>query len=464
VSVRLPRRTVRLRLTLLYGGLFLACGAALLAITYFLVQGSTSNFLFIQHGGGGVAGIVGTARAPGGNVRAPGGVVQALGGTVRAFGGHVPALGGALRAPVGVVQALGGTVHAAPSGLPTLALPAHAIKTGALPTPEQAQAQAQQFAVQATLQHNDELHQLLVQSGIALAIMATVAMGLGWIVAGRALRPLRTITAAARRISATSLHERLVLDGPDDELTELGRTFNELLVRLDDAFSAQRQFVANASHELRTPLTLQRALLEVALADPHADSDSLRAACRRSLAAGEQQEGLIEALLTLASSERGLQRREPFELAVVTADVLRSRRTEIERRGLHVNATLDPAAVAGDARLIERLVANLLDNALRHNVAGGHIEIASATRDGQGALSVSNSGPLVPAPALGRLFQPFQRLVPDRTAGGEGHGLGLSIVQAIAIAHGAAIDARVRRDGGLAVAVRFPAPVLTGSR
>jgi signal transduction histidine kinase len=464
VSVRLPRRTVRLRLTLLYGSLFLACGAALLAITYFLVKGSTSNFLFVQHGG--IAGIVSTAPAPGSTARVLGGTIRAPGGVVRELGGTVRAFEGTVRAPIGAAQASGGTLHAAsgrtlhaaPSGLPVLALPAHAIGAGPLPTPEQAQAQAQQFTVQATLQHNDELHQLLVQSGIALAIMAAVAMGLGWIVAGRALRPLRTITAAARRISATSLHERLVLDGPDDELTELGRTFNELLARLEDAFSAQRQFVANASHELRTPLTLQRALLEVALADPHADSDSLRAACLRNLAAGEQLQELIEALLTLAGSERSLQRREPVELATVIAEILRTRCTEIERRELRVNTTLASAPIDGDPRLIERLVANLLDNALRYNVVGGLIEVASATEHGRGTLSVSNTGPLVPAQALKRLFQPFQRLAPDRAAGGEGHGLGLSIVQAIAVAHGAAIDASVRRDGGLAVTVCFSAP------
>jgi signal transduction histidine kinase len=441
-TVRLPRRTVRLRLTLLYGGLFLVCGAALLGITYFLVSGSTSNYLFIQHGG--IAGVVNTVHVPDG-----GGAVRTLGGV-----GAVRAIGG------GAVRAVGGVAAVpTPDGTPGLALPAHVVGSaaiGVLPTPEQAQEQARQLTAQAKLQHNDELHQLLVQSGIALAIMAAVAMGLGWIVAGRALRPLRTITVAARRISATSLHERLVLDGPDDELTELGSTFNELLARLEGAFRAQSQFVANASHELRTPLTLQRALLEVALADAHADSDSLRVACRRSLAAGEQLQALIEALLTLANSERDLQRREPFELAAVTAEVLRARRAEIERRGLHVNATLASAPVAGDPRLVERLVANLLDNALRYNVAGGHIEIASVTEHGRGALTVSNTGPLVPAQALKRLFQPFQRLGPDRAAGGEGHGLGLSIVQAIAVAHGAAIDARVRRDGGLAVAVCFP--------
>ena len=184
--------------------------------------------------------------------------------------------------------------------------------------------------------------QLLIESGIALAIMAVLSVGLGWLVAGRVLRPLRTITATARRISASSLHERLALTGPDDELKELGDTFDELLARLEGAFDAQRQFVANASHELRTPLARQRTLIEVALATRSPATASLRAACGRALAAGEQQERLIDALLTLARSERGLRAREPSTWAPSPATCWRPDGTRRERAGLTVTADLGP--------------------------------------------------------------------------------------------------------------------------
>ena len=212
---------------------------------------------------------------------------------------------------------------------------------------------------------------LAIVSVIALAIMAAVSMGLGWLIAGRVLRPLRTITTAARDISATNLHRRLALDGPDDEFKELGDTFDGLLGRLDASFQSQRQFVANASHELRTPLARLKTLAQVALADPDASVESLRAAHERVLASEQQLEGLIAALLNLASSERALDRREPVDLAAVTDEVLAARRHEIERRDLQLNATLDPARVEGNRQLIERLVANLIDNAIRHNMTGG---------------------------------------------------------------------------------------------
>jgi signal transduction histidine kinase len=301
------------------------------------------------------------------------------------------------------------------------------------------------------------LDQLLVVSGIALAIMSVVAIGLGWLVAGRVLHPLRTITTAVREISASNLHARLALAGPDDELTELGQTFDGLLGRLEAAFEAQRRFVANASHELRTPLARQRTLVEVALGDPEATLDSMRASYARVLAAAEQQERLIEALLTLARSERGLERHEPVDLAAVTDEVLMTRRPEMERHGLHVEAALDHAPIAGDHHLVERLVANLVDNAVGHNVADGRIAISTRTTAGQASLSVANNGPVIPASAVGRLFQPFQRLGAERTGQRDGLGLGLSIVQAIAAAHGATLSARAQPDGGLAVEVRFPA-------
>jgi signal transduction histidine kinase len=310
----------------------------------------------------------------------------------------------------------------------------------------------------ARQQHAAELSQLLAYSGIALGIMTVASIGLGWLVAGRVLGPLRTITAAARSISASSLHERLALAGSDDELKELGDTFDGLLARLEAAFSAQRQFVANASHELRTPLTRQRTLIEVALAGPQPSVAALHGLCQQILAAGREQEALIEALLTLASSQRGLDRREPIDLAAITDEVVLAGRPEAELRGLKVAASIRPAPALGDARLAERLVANLIDNAVRHNVPHGAIEISAGTRAGHPVLSVSNTGPLIPADEVGRLFQPFQRGAAGRTAShdGLGLGLGLSIVAAIAAAHGAWLQADARPGGGLGVQVSFP--------
>ena len=299
------------------------------------------------------------------------------------------------------------------------------------------------------------LNRLLVESGIALGIMAVASVGLGWLMAGRVLRPLRTITAAARRISARSLHQRIAMTGPEDELKELGDTFDQLLGRLDASFRAQRQFVANASHELRTPLARQRTVLEVALRDRQATAASLRTACERALAAGQQQEHLIAALLTLARGERGLDTFEPFDLATATGEVLAARAADAQAAGLSVAARLRPAAVAGDPALAERLVVNLVDNAIKYNAAGGQVEVTTGTRAGRPFLAVTNSGPVISPDQLGRLFQPFQRLEPARRAGG-GLGLGLAIVHAIAVAHRADVHAVTRTAGGLAIQVWFP--------
>jgi signal transduction histidine kinase len=300
--------------------------------------------------------------------------------------------------------------------------------------------------------------QLLSWSVVVLAIMAAASLGVGWVVAGRMLEPLRTLTADVRLISATNLHRRLDLPGPDDELKDLGETFNELLGRLDQSFEAQRQFVANASHELRTPLARQRTLLEVALGDPEASADKLRAVGERVLAAGSQQERLIEALFTLARGERGLERRERVNLADVVTDVRHARCQEAKDLRLRFDAWLDTALTSGDERLLERLVTNLVDNALRYNQSRGWIEVTTATREGSAVLRVANSGPVVPPAEVERLFQPFERLGTDRIARGDSWGLGLSIVRAIATAPGADFAAEKRPEGGLAIEVTFPPP------
>jgi signal transduction histidine kinase len=320
--------------------------------------------------------------------------------------------------------------------------------------PGQQQAAALAAQAQAIAERAAALHSLLAMSGIALAVMTVISVGLGWLVAGRMLRPLRMITTAAQRISASNLHERLAMTGPDDELKELSDTFDGLLGRLERAFEAQRQFVANASHELRTPLARQRAFIEVALDDAGRTVDSLERACARVLLASEQQERLIDALLTLAQSQRGLNRRELVDLSVVVGDVLRTRQPETQGRGLRVNARLAEAPVLGDARLAERLAVNLVANAIAHNIPGGWIEIATGMSGSSAVLSIANTGPVIPPAEVQRLFEPFQRLGADRIGGH--HGLGLSIVKAIVGAHDAQLSARALPDGGLEIQACFP--------
>jgi signal transduction histidine kinase len=293
--------------------------------------------------------------------------------------------------------------------------------------------------------------------GVAMVLlMVVLALGGGWLLAGRMLRPLRTITSSARAISASNLHERLSLTGPADEFTELGETLDDLFGRLEASFEAQRRFVANASHELRTPLAAGRTVLQVALADPAADPQALRSACREALQLGDQQERLIDALLTLATSERGIEEWQPFDLAEIAAGVIVDRRDEAERAPLRISLALSAAPATGDARLAESLVANLIDNAMRHNLPGGEVTIGTAIADGRAVLTVSNTGRRISPGDVERLFQPFQRLGSDRVRPADGHGLGLAIVRAIAGAHGAAIAATARPEGGLDIEVSFP--------
>jgi signal transduction histidine kinase len=300
------------------------------------------------------------------------------------------------------------------------------------------------------------LPEVLAYSAVALAVLAVASVGLGWLVADRALRPLRVITAAARTASASSLDARLSVVGAYEEFRELGGTLNGLFARLEAAFESQRQFVANASHELRTPLAATRTVLQVALADPAATAESLRAACQQVIQLGEQQEHLVDALLTLAAGQSGLRHREPFDLAEVTARVVASRQPDADRRDLTVAASLGPAVVTGDLALAESLVANLVDNAVRHNGPGGHVRVSTGTGSGRPRLSVANSGPVVPPGEVGRLLEPFRQLDGERAGPAGGHGLGMAIVAAVAGAHAADLAVRARPEGGLDVTVTFP--------
>jgi signal transduction histidine kinase len=297
----------------------------------------------------------------------------------------------------------------------------------------------------------------LIVVGVGV-IAAAVAVAGAWWLAGRFLAPLRAITGAAQEISATDLHRRLQLNGPDDELTQLGTTLDGLFGRLETSFEAQRRFVANASHELRTPLAGQRTLLQVALADPTASIESLRAACEQAIQLGEQQEQLLDALLTLATSERGIEQSETLDLAELVTSALTGRRALAESQRIEIDASLSPAITTGDAALLRLLVANLIDNALRHNAVGGSVSVLTATSSGRPTLTVVNTGPLVPEAALEHLFEPFRTTGPDRIGRTDGHGLGLAIVQAIARAHGATIEPSARPSGGLEMTVSFAAP------
>jgi signal transduction histidine kinase len=423
---------------MLYGALFLLAGAALLAITYGLVANGTAN----------TAKPIVVGKQSGTSLSIPAPPSFAAAGASPLSRGGAVLYGQKTAGPRTVVQIqeYAGQVDATFR----LLTAAH----------NQELSDLQKSAnVRLAQVKTSQLDTLLTRSGLALAIMALASIGLGWMMAGRALRPVRTMSSRARGISERNLHERLALDGPDDELKELGDTFDGLLARLEAAFESQRRFVANASHELRTPITLERALVEVALSDPNASIESLRETCRRVLVSSEQQERLIEALLTLARSQRGLESRAPLDLRELTAEVVRS----VPANGLTVKTEFGPAGTTGDPAMVERLVANLVENAMRYNEPSGWVSTWTGLRDGEPTLEVTNSGPVVAPDQVDELVKPFSRLngegaVAARNAGGrEGLGLGLSIVQAIADAHGARLTTTPRAGGGLEVAVRFPA-------
>jgi len=303
------------------------------------------------------------------------------------------------------------------------------------------------------------LHRLQLYSGIALAIMAIVSIVLGWLLAGRVLAPLRTITATADRISDTSLHERLGMSGPRDELRLLADTIDRLLARLEAAFDAQQRFVANASHELRTPLAMMRTTLDVAIAKPGgvpAQTRELDAELRVDLDHADQ---LLESFLTLAHAENGqLDEHNRVALEPLIHSALSDRADQIAAKDLTVETDLDAVEVAGSPTLLQRMLENMIENAVRHTQPGGLIEIALASSDGrQARVVMASSGPSLDPGAVAQLAQPFRRLSQDRTGSQDGHGLGLSIVAAVAAAHGGQLDLYARPEGGLRVQITLPA-------
>ncbi|MFJ3104838.1 sensor histidine kinase [Streptomyces sp. NPDC086835] len=383
------RPTIRIRLTLLYGGMFLIAGILLLSIIYLFTA-------------------------------------QAL---------HV----GVADLPFKIVE---GKVQ------PT---------TDWCTLPEEGSGEQFNQAVSACLQHQRELalDDLLRRSLFALLGLSIIAFAFGYAMAGRVLSPLGRITRTARQVAGSDLSRRIELDGPDDELKELADTFDEMLDRLERAFTAQQRFVANASHELRTPLAINRTLLEVHLSDPGAPAE-LQQLGKTLLATNERSEQLVEGLLLLARSDNQIVERKPVDLAEVASRAMDQVRSEAEEKGVEVRGERRAAVVQGNGVLLERIALNLVQNAVRYNLPGGWVEVTTEVEHGQAVLLVTNTGPVVPAYEIDNLFEPFRRLRQERTGSDKGVGLGLSIARSVARAHGGRISAVPREGGGLVMRVTLP--------
>ncbi|MDX6732395.1 MAG: hypothetical protein QOC54_2343 [Baekduia sp.] len=296
---------------------------------------------------------------------------------------------------------------------------------------------------------------------LALAVAAVLSATLGWLLAGRALRPLSEITATARRVSQENLHERIALTGPDDELKELADTFDTMLARLDAAFESQRSFIASASHELRTPLSIIRTEVDVTLQSRDVSREKLVAMAEVVRRASQRSERMIDALLTLARSDRGDLHRAPVDLAELARTALAELQAEAADRDLRVEADLAPAATVGDGALLERLVANLVQNAIRHNVPGGWLAVSTEAHDGRAVVVVANGGATIEPAELANLTMPFRRRGVQRTGGSVGSGLGLSIVDSVARAHDG--ELRLATPGeGLIATVELPGGAAAG--
>jgi signal transduction histidine kinase len=304
-------------------------------------------------------------------------------------------------------------------------------------------------------QRSDALRNLLVVSLVGLGVMTVASGGLGWYISGRVLRPVQVITQTARRASEQHLGERLALDGARDELKELADTFDDMLERLDVAFTTQRRFVANASHELRTPLTVMRTAIDVTLAKPSPTARQLTDMAVRVRRSIDRAEAMIEALLTLAVSDQGKLSTEFTDLATWAEDAIDAAAPEIERLDLHVEAKLSPAETTGDPQLLERMISNLVDNAVRHNEPGGWIRLRTGSSGATVYLEIANSGPFIPDDVVPSLFEPFRR-IQARTGVRDGAGLGLSIARSVVTAHRATVTARSQAAGGLDISVVIP--------
>ncbi|HEX3335784.1 MAG TPA: HAMP domain-containing sensor histidine kinase [Jatrophihabitans sp.] len=287
---------------------------------------------------------------------------------------------------------------------------------------------------------------------VELIAATAVVVALGLLVARWAIRPVREISDVVNRFGPTSLGLRLRAEGPHDETRRLSDAIDAMLDRLAEGYEAQRRFASNASHELRTPLATQRALIEVSLSSA-LTPEQLDLLSRQLLATNERNEKLVDGLLTLAETERGLMANTPLRLDRIVSDVLDTLRPMAKERELELSAGLAPATVIGEFALLDRLASNLVHNAIKYNQPGGSV-IVNVTRDG--ILSVVNTGPVVPPEQVAGLFEPFRRMTGERLDHGGGVGLGLTIARSIVAAHGGAIDARADPDGGLVIQVRLP--------
>jgi signal transduction histidine kinase len=310
------------------------------------------------------------------------------------------------------------------------------------------------------------LKRVMVTSVVSLVGVGILAVALGWLMAGRALQPLRQITTTVRNIADRNLHQRIAMEGPQDEIKDLSDTLDDMLARLDRVFDSQQRFIANASHELRTPLAINRTLIEVALLKEHRPESPLVQLGSTLLAVNQRHERLIEGLLMLASGEQEIADPQEVELGEIARHVLMEAAVMAQRAAVEVRSRIESATCRGDAVLLERLIQNLVDNAIRYNIpADGWISVATS-RDAQGSacIDVENSGSVIASYEVPRLFEPFRRLAStERLADGShgmgrrGAGLGLSIVRAIVTSHGGSVSATPRPEGGLAVHVNLPA-------
>ncbi|MER6441823.1 MULTISPECIES: sensor histidine kinase [unclassified Streptomyces] len=381
------RPTIRIRLTLLYGGMFLIAGIMLLSIIYLLAA-------------------------------------QALN-----VGSELP------------FRIISGQVGSSTCNFPS-APSANELNTA--------------MNACANQQRQHALDDLLSRSLLALLGLAIIAFAFGYAMAGRVLSPLGRITRTARAVAGSDLSRRIELDGPDDELKELADTFDDMLERLQRAFTAQQRFVGNASHELRTPLAINRTLLEVHLSDPGAPVE-LQQLGKTLLATNERSEQLVEGLLLLARSDNQIVERKPVDLAEVASQAVDQVHAEAEAKGVRIRGERAAAVVQGNGVLLERIALNLVQNAVRYNVPeGGWVEVTTLVQHGHAVLLVSNTGPVVPAYEIDNLFEPFRRLRTERTGSDKGVGLGLSIARSVARAHGGHIAAEPREGGGLVMRVTLP--------
>jgi signal transduction histidine kinase len=442
--IRWPRPTVRLRLTLVYTALFVVTGSALLGASYLLVQQR-------EKGPATAVQIICTSKNANGQPQ------------TTIVGPGAPGFETGTISRTNCSNAVGAFYHALPAGSGQIfgggsASGAVVAPASKLLAPISGAAAAEVGRLTATVKASQThlFDSFKVDSALVLGLLTIVSFALSWWMAGRALRPVHRITATARSLSDQTLDARINLDGPNDELKQLADTFDAMLGRLDRAFHSQRRFVANASHELRTPLATERVLIDEALANPAARPDELRSILEQLRANSEETEHLIDALLLLARSERGLERRSNVDLSDAVSSVVEQSHFEATLSGVTVSADVDPVVVSGDPGLLERMAGNLVENAIRYNVPGGSVSVTTRRHVETAVLEVVNTGPVLDPGTVAALIEPFRRAGPDRRSSQVGLGLGLSIVNAIVGAHRGTMRLSARDQGGLHVRVQLP--------